>query len=189
MVKMKIIVATAKGGMEDDVSPVFGRCQTFTVIEAEGNEIKNVEVVPNQFSAAIHGAGVQSAQWIVSQGAKAVISGNFGPNVTAILQQAGIDMIIAQGKVKDVVEKYLRGELKSSFSQAMQPPMPYPYYPMPFPYYYPSPSPPPMRAPTPSPMQMSREEELKMIEEELRHIEDLLQGIKKRVEELKGRGE
>lgn len=179
MVKMKIIVATAKGGMEDNVSPVFGRCQTFTIIEAERNEIKNVEVVPNQFSAAVHGAGVQSAQWIVNQGAKAVISGNFGPNVTAILQQAGIDMIIAQGKVKDVVEKYLKGELSGCFLQAMQP-MPYPYYPMPFPYYYPS---------YISPTQMNMEEELRMIEEELRHIDDLLQDIKKRVEELKGKSD
>lgn len=187
---MKIIVATNRGGLEDDVSPVFGRCQTFTIIEAEGNEIKNVEVLPNQFSSAIHGAGVQTGQWVVSQGAKAVIAGNFGPNVTAVLQQAGIEMITAQGNVKDVVERYLKGELKGSptftgftgypgftgftgFTPSFTPPMqpfsyPYPRYPF---YSYPH--------------QISKEDEIKLIEEELRKIEDLLSTIKKRLKELK----
>jgi len=188
---MKIIVATNKGGLEDDVSPVFGRCQTFTIVEVEGNEIKNVEVTPNQFTSAIHGAGIQTGQWVVSQRAKAVIAGNFGPNVTAILQQAGVEMVVAQGKVKDAVEKYLKGELRGSIASAPpQPTQPYPQPPYPttpspsypppsYPPYYPSwPSP-------PMPMQMSKEEELKMIEEEIKRIEDLLSAIKKRLEELK----
>ena len=181
---MKIIVATNRGGLEDDVSPVFGRCQTFTIIEAEGSEIKNVEVVPNQFANAVHGAGIQAGQWVVSQKAKAVIAGNFGPNVSSILQQAGIEMIVAQGKVKEVVEKYLRGELRSPST----PPSPYPYQPYQPPYqpYQPMPSypyyPPP---PPPAIPSMSKEEEIKMLEEELRRIEDMLSAIKKRLEELK----
>jgi len=187
---MKIIVATNKGGLEDDVSPVFGRCQTFTIVEAEGNEIKNVEIVPNQFSAAVHGAGIQAGQWIVSQKAKAVIAGNFGPNVTAILQQAGIEMIMAQGKVKDAVEKYLKGELRGGvappqptrpYPQPSYPTIPPPSYPAAYPPYYP-----PYGWPSaPMPMQMSKEEEIKMIEEEIKRIEDLLSAIKKRLEELK----
>lgn len=181
---MKIIVATNRGGLEDDVSPVFGRCQTFTIIEAEGSEIKNVEVVPNQFANAVHGAGIQVGQWVVGQKAKAVIAGNFGPNVSSILQQAGIEMIVAQGKVKEVVEKYLRGELRSPST----PPSPYPYQPYQPPYqpYQPMPSypyyPPP---PPPAIPSMSKEEEIKMLEEELRRIEDMLSAIKKRLEELK----
>lgn len=182
---MKIIVATNKGGLDDDVSPVFGRCQTFTIVEAEGKEIKNVEVLPNQFASAVHGAGIQTGQWIASQGVNAVIAGNFGPNVSAILQQAGVEMVVAQGKVKDVIEKYLRGELKGNFPspppmQPIQYPPLYPSYPpyYPPPYYpnYPSYSP---------PTQISKEEEIKMIEEEIKRIEDLLSAIKKRIEELK----
>jgi len=181
---MKIIVATNRGGLEDDVSPVFGRCQTFTIIEAEGSEIKNVEVVPNQFANAVHGAGIQAGQWVVSQKAKAVIAGNFGPNVSSILQQAGIEMIVAQGKVKEVVEKYLRGELRSPST----PPSPYPYQPYQPPYqpYQPMPPYPYYPPPPPSAMpSMSKEEEIKMLEEELRRIEDMLSAIKKRLEELK----
>ncbi len=190
---MKIIVATNKGGLEDDVSPVFGRCQTFTIVEVEGNEIKNVEVTPNQFASAVHGAGIQAAQWIVSQKAKAVIAGNFGPNVTAILQQAGVEMVVAQEKVKDAVEKYLKGELRGSIASAPpQPTQPYPQpsYPTTPSPSYPPPSYPPYYPPygwpsPPVPMQMSKEEEIKMIEEEIKRIEDLLSAIKKRLEELK----
>lgn len=180
---MKIIVATNRGGLEDDVSPVFGRCQTFTIIEAEGSEIKNVEVVPNQFANAVHGAGIQAGQWVVSQKAKAVIAGNFGPNVSSILQQAGIEMIVAQGKVKEVVEKYLRGELRSPST----PPSPYPYQPYQPPYqpYQPMPPYPYYPPPPPAMPSMSKEEEIKMLEEELRRIEDMLSAIKKRLEELK----
>ncbi len=180
---MKIIVATNRGGLEDDVSPVFGRCQTFTIIEAEGSEIKNVEVVPNQFANAVHGAGIQAGQWVVNQKAKAVIAGNFGPNVSSILQQAGIEMIVAQGKVKEVVEKYLRGELRSPST----PPSPYPYQPYQPPYqpYQPMPPYPYYPPPPPAIPSMSKEEEIKMLEEELRRIEDMLSAIKKRLEELK----
>jgi len=180
---MKIIVATNRGGLEDDVSPVFGGCQTFTIIEAEGSEIKNVEVVPNQFANAVHGAGIQAGQWVVSQKAKAVIAVNFGPNVSSILQQAGIEMIVAQGNVKEVVEKYLRGELRSPST----PPSPYPYQPYQPPYqpYQPMPPYPYYPPPPPAMPSMSKEEEIKMLEEELRRIEDMLSAIKKRLEELK----
>jgi len=188
---MKIVVATNTGGLEDSVSPVFGRCQTFTVVEAEGKEIKRAEVVPNQFAAAVHGAGIQAAQWVASQGAKAVIAGNFGPNVTNILQQAGVEMVVAQGIVRDVVEKYLRGELSSSPPSPSPPqphypqpqPQPQPAYPQPLPYppYYP----PPYYWPSP-PLPLSRKEEIRLIEEELRRIEDILEAIKRRLEELKG---
>jgi len=182
---MKIIVATNKGGLEDDVSPVFGRCQTFTIVEGEENEIKNVEIIPNQFASAVHGAGIQVAQFVVSQGVKAVIAGNFGPNVTAILQQAGIEMVVAQGKVKNAVDKYLSKELKGisspkpSMPQQPLPPQMPPQHPPYYPYHLPYP---PYHPP---PIQTSREDEIKMIEEELKRIEELLAVIKKRLEEIK----
>lgn len=173
---MKIIVATNKGGLDDNISPVFSRCQTFTIVEVEGNEIKSAKAIPNQFASAIHGAGIQAGQWAVSQNAKAVIAGNFGPNVSAILQRASVEVIVAQGKVKDVVEKYLKGELKSDLAYTFPPTQPMRYAPYPVS--------PPYRGAEPS-MQMSKEEEIKMIEEEIRRIEDLLSSIKRRLEELK----
>jgi len=163
---MRIVVATNGGGLEDSISPVFGRCPAFAIIDAEGNEIKNVEVMPNPSASAVHGAGVQAAQLVLSRGANVAISGNFGPNVSSILQQAGVKMIITQGNVGEVVRKYLQGE-----NVAMTPQMPPPGI-------------------TPSQEFVRREEkisrdDIEMLEEEIRKIEDMLEDIKKKLEEIK----
>lgn len=109
---MKIAVATMNGGLDDQVSPVFGRCPTYTIVEAEGKKIKGAGVIQNQFAAAMGGAGIQAAQYIATQGVNAVIAGNYGPNASAVLSQSNVEMIQAQGPVKDSVDKYLNGELK-----------------------------------------------------------------------------
>ena len=36
---MKIAVSTTKGGLEDNVSQIFGRCPTFTLVEVNDKEI------------------------------------------------------------------------------------------------------------------------------------------------------
>ncbi len=108
---MRICVATNKGGLDDQVSTVFGRCQKFTIVDVEDKEIKNVEIEDNKSADAMGGAGIQAAQFIIDKKADAVIAGNYGPNAFPILQQAGVDAIIAQGNVKEIVIKYVNGEL------------------------------------------------------------------------------
>jgi predicted Fe-Mo cluster-binding NifX family protein len=108
---MKICAATSKGGLEDDVCQVFGRCPTFTFVDTEDKEIKNVEITPNESAGAPGGAGIQAAQMVANKGISVVIAGNYGPNAYPILNQAGIKVISIQGNVKDVITKYLNGEL------------------------------------------------------------------------------
>jgi predicted Fe-Mo cluster-binding NifX family protein len=109
---MKICVATTKGGLEDNVSPIFGRCPAYTFVEVEGKEIKNTEVVQNQFAGAAGGAGIQASQFVAGSGSNVVIAGSYGPNALPILNQAGIKIVSMQGiSVKDAVMKYLNGEL------------------------------------------------------------------------------
>ncbi len=110
---MKIAVATTRGGLDDQVSSVFGRCPTFTLVETEGNEIKDVEVIQNEFSAVGGGAGIQVAQFIAEKKAEVVMTGNFGPNAARILSPAGIQMVQVQGSVREAVMGYLNGEIKS----------------------------------------------------------------------------
>ncbi|MBU4406080.1 MAG: NifB/NifX family molybdenum-iron cluster-binding protein, partial [Candidatus Altiarchaeota archaeon] len=109
---MKIAIATQKGGLDDEVSPFFGRCPVFTMVYVEGEEIKNSDVIQNESASATGGAGIQAAQFIVEQKAEAVMAGNFGPNAARILSSAGIKMVPAQGNVKEAVMKYLSGDLK-----------------------------------------------------------------------------
>ena len=110
---VKIVVATQNGGLDDQVSQVFGRCQTYTVVNVENGKIQNSEVVQNQYANATSGAGIQAAGFATNEGAEAIISGNFGPNVASVLNQAGVKMVPASGlSVREAVQKYLDGELE-----------------------------------------------------------------------------
>ncbi len=120
---MKILVATTKGGLEDQVCPTFGRAPTFTVVEVEDGRIGSVEVVPNPAASAAGGAGIQAAQWAANSGAKAVIAGNYGPNAAGVLAQAGVEMLSISGlTVREAVERYLKGELAPFSAGAMAAP-------------------------------------------------------------------
>jgi predicted Fe-Mo cluster-binding NifX family protein len=73
------------------------------------------EAIPNMASGATGGAGIQAAQTIASKGAKVLITGNVGPNAFQALSVAGIKIVTgAFGTVREVVEKYKRGELSET---------------------------------------------------------------------------
>jgi predicted Fe-Mo cluster-binding NifX family protein len=62
---------------------------------------------------ATGGAGIQAAQTIANNGVKVVITGNVGPNAFGALSAAGIEIVTgAFGSVKEVVEKFKRGEFQ-----------------------------------------------------------------------------
>lgn len=108
---MKIAVSTEKGGLDDMVFPVFGRCQTFTIVEAD-KEIKGSSVISNPAMSAAGGAGIMAAQAIIDKGVNAVITGNCGPNAYRIFLQAGIKLYLGSGKVEDAVKALLEGKLQ-----------------------------------------------------------------------------
>lgn len=110
---MRVIVSTTNGGLEDRVNPAFGRTPTFTIVDVENGSIINVQVVPNPGYSQPKGAGVTAAQFVIDRGANAVISGQFGPNSSRVLQAAGIRMVSAPATmtVREAVEAFLRGEL------------------------------------------------------------------------------
>ncbi|VUT23996.1 MAG: Dinitrogenase iron-molybdenum cofactor [Candidatus Methanolliviera sp. GoM_oil] len=116
---MKIGVASSgKGGLDDMTSPVFGRCPAFTIVEVDEKEIKSSYTVNNSFSGATGGAGIQSAQMLITEGIKVIIAGNYGPNASTVFGQAGVEMVSLQGiPIKDAVMKYLGGEVKGGITQ------------------------------------------------------------------------
>ncbi len=112
---MKVAVATQQGGLNDQVSPMVGRAPTFTLVEIEDDAIKNSSVMQNRFAQSGSGAGIQAAQMLVNEGIKAILGGNFGPNLAGIFSQAGVQMYQVQGEtVKNAVKKYLGGELSKA---------------------------------------------------------------------------
>lgn len=119
---VRIAVATQNGGLEDQVSQVFGRCQTYTFVNAEGDEVQGSEVSQNQYANATGGAGIQAAGFVANQGADAVISGNFGPNVASVFNQSGVEIVTASGMtVREAVQSYLDGDLQAVTQATSQP--------------------------------------------------------------------
>jgi predicted Fe-Mo cluster-binding NifX family protein len=110
---MKIAVSTGKGGMDDVVTPVFGRCRSFTVVEVEGSEIKGHRVIPNQAAQSPSGAGIHASQIVLNAGAESVITGNIGPNSMVVLKQGGVKIFSGGGmKVEEAVKACIEGKLQ-----------------------------------------------------------------------------
>jgi len=108
---MKICVSATSNSLEASVDPRLGRCPYLIIVDTETMQF---EAVPNITSGSMGGgAGIQAAQIIINKGAKVVITGNVGPSALQALSAAGISVITgAYGSVREVVEKYKRGELK-----------------------------------------------------------------------------
>jgi len=112
---MKIAVSATHRSLDADVDPRFGRCMCFVIVETEGNEIKNHKEIDNNAIRATRGAGIQAAQTVANEGVEVVITGNIGPNAFNVLTQTGIEVVTGvTGKVKEAVEKYLKGKLKDT---------------------------------------------------------------------------
>jgi predicted Fe-Mo cluster-binding NifX family protein len=110
---MRILVSTTKGGLEDNVSPIFGRCPTFTIVQVEDKKIGKADVIPNPGAQAGGGAGIAAAQAVIDAGADVVITSNCGPNAIGVLSQSGIKVYASTGSVKSAVESLIVGMLSS----------------------------------------------------------------------------
>jgi predicted Fe-Mo cluster-binding NifX family protein len=105
---VRVVVSAMQESLDAEVSPVFGRCPAYVFVDSETMEF---EAVPNPAMAAAGGAGIQAAQFAVSKGAQAVLTGNVGPNAFNVLQQAGISVHpVSGGTVRQVVEAFNSGQ-------------------------------------------------------------------------------
>ena len=109
---MKICVSAVANSLDAQLDPRFGRCPYFVIVDSESMQF---EAIPNMASGAMGGAGIQAAQVIASKGVKVLVTGNVGPNAFQALSAAGIKIVTgAFGTVKEVVEKYKKGELSET---------------------------------------------------------------------------
>lgn len=109
---MKICVTASGTTLESSVDPRVGRAAYFIIVDSETMAF---EAVSNMAAGAMGGAGIQAAQRIASKGVNVLITGNVGPNAFQALASAGIKIVVgAYGIVREVIEKYKRGELKGT---------------------------------------------------------------------------
>ena len=111
-----LIAVTAKTlDPGSEVDPRFGRAPYFHLIDTETGETSILE--NRQSLEAVQGAGIQAAETIASQKAKAVLTGHCGPKAFQVLRAAGVRIVVGvEGRVDEVVEKYKSGKYQEAKS-------------------------------------------------------------------------
>jgi predicted Fe-Mo cluster-binding NifX family protein len=107
---MRIAVTSTGPSLDAAVDPRFGRCSFFVFVETEG---MTFEASENASGSLGGGAGIQSALAVAQKGAKAVLTGNCGPNAHQTLSAAGIDVFVGcSGTVSETVARFKSGQLR-----------------------------------------------------------------------------
>lgn len=105
---MKIAVASEN----KIVTGHFGHCQNFNIFVIDNDKIISMESIPNPG----HKPGFLP-NYLNELGVNVIISGGMGGSAISIFNQKGIEVITgAQGNAEDVVNSYIKGELKSTGS-------------------------------------------------------------------------
>ena len=89
------------------MSPFFGVTKTFTIVEFEDTQIKDVKTVANPAVSYTYGRGRTVVQMFVSMKVDTVVASEFGPGASTMLEQNGISKIVVEAgkKIIDVVKE------------------------------------------------------------------------------------
>lgn len=108
---MKIAVTSMGTYLGSQFSPVFGRCPAYVFVDTD---TMVSEGITNDAANAAGGAGIQAAQFVVSKGVAAVITGNVGPNAYNVLAAANVPVYLFNGStVGEAIEAFKAGTLRS----------------------------------------------------------------------------
>ena len=96
----------------DFVSPHFGRCPLFTIIDIEDGKMVKKETVDNPG----HQPGF-IPQFLHQQGVQYIICGGMGMRATGFFDELGIQAIVGiNGRIDEVIEKLQKGTLEGGES-------------------------------------------------------------------------
>ena len=109
---MKVAVSSTGKDLNSQLDPRFGRCGYFIIVETDD---MSFEAFPNGNVGLGGGAGIQSAAFVSSKGAKAVLTGNCGPKAMQAFSASGLEVFTGHsGTVGEVVERFKQGSMKST---------------------------------------------------------------------------
>jgi len=90
----RIAIATVNNkGLEDIISNTFGYSKTFTIIDIENGNIKNIKIIDNPAGSITHGRGPIIAKRLSDMKVEIIISSELGPGASTILKELGISNI------------------------------------------------------------------------------------------------
>ncbi len=106
---MKICITSQGQTLDATVDPRFGRAAYFLLVDPES---MSFEVLANQALSLGGGVGIQAAKQVIDAGAKAVLTGNCGPNAFQTLQAGGVTVYSGvSGSVRQAAEAFKAGRL------------------------------------------------------------------------------
>ncbi len=105
---MKIAISTDG----NEVSPHFGRCPQFTIINIEGSKLVGKEVIENPG----HHPGYLP-QYLNKIGVGCIVAGGMGMRAKELFNQTGIETILGiGGNIEEVIGKIIDGSLEGGES-------------------------------------------------------------------------
>ncbi len=105
---MKIAISTEGSS----VSPHFGRCPFFTILDLEDGKVIKKEVIANPG----HEPGF-IPQFLQNMGVECVIAGGAGRRAINLFQESGIQVILGvTGEIDEVIDKLKDGSLEGGES-------------------------------------------------------------------------
>jgi predicted Fe-Mo cluster-binding NifX family protein len=114
---MKIVFASKNNqGLRSTLCNDLGRCPYYTVVDLDGDRLRNIKIVTNQYLESNISSLVPV--FINSLGARVIIASGMKPQVLDLFKQFGIEAVTtgAESTLKDILLGYLRGEIKGAFA-------------------------------------------------------------------------
>ena len=106
---MKVAISSYGKDLNSQIDPRFGRCAYFLIVNTDD---MSFEAFENKSVSLTSGAGIQAAQFVISKGAKAVMTGNCGPKAVQTLSAAGVKLFTGHTEsVIKALEKYKSSDL------------------------------------------------------------------------------
>jgi predicted Fe-Mo cluster-binding NifX family protein len=105
---MKIAISTDG----EYVSPHFGRCPCFTIVEMEKGKVLSQETVNNPGHTPAF-----LPQFLSEKGIRCIIAGGMGRRAEELFSEQGIGIIVGvSGRIDEVIDKLTKGLLKGGES-------------------------------------------------------------------------
>lgn len=100
-------------GLESTLSPHFGRCPFFVLVELDGTETGSIRTIVNPYASS-HETG-QIPAFAAEQGVEVMLAGGMGPQAIAAFASLGVRAVTGgQGAARRVLDDYARGNLSDA---------------------------------------------------------------------------
>lgn len=97
---VKIAIATKGfGGLNAQLASEYGWADTFTIVDVENQNVRNVEVIANPALNYDYGKGPIVSYTLINKGVTAIVAAGIGPGALEILKKHGVKVFILESKL------------------------------------------------------------------------------------------